>query len=280
MTTGMRVSVAVSGLVLLAAAGARPAEAAPKKSVCGAKILPLAEGNSWTYERIAAPQPILPELVKVAPEAAKKIVITVTSVDSKGGDKIVHLEEKVTYELRAENGKPPATADVIVHSTITCGRTKLEISPDAFWFSAEPGGYRELTFDKFERSRDTSLKLTRGTIGDQPWREDIVAHFVREPAKGSDAKLSGGKLELERSFTPENPEAVVGRDGLRWDRAEKLALVTTGRVTFDHPSVPTDKPSELPANWISKFWFATDVGVVQTLNMYAHMYQLTAFKVQ
>ena len=38
-------------------------------------------------------------------------------------------------------------------------------------------------------------------------------------------------------------------------------------------SVPSDN-CELPANWINQLWIVDDVGVVQTLNSYAHMYQL------
>jgi hypothetical protein len=34
------------------------------------------------------------------------------------------------------------------------------------------------------------------------------------------------------------------------------------------------KPMELPANWISQLWLAEGVGIVQSLNSYAHMYQL------
>ena len=31
---------------------------------------------------------------------------------------------------------------------------------------------------------------------------------------------------------------------------------------------------ELPANWVSQLWLTDNVGVVQTLNSYGHMYQL------
>ena len=57
--------------------------------------------------------------------------------------------------------------------------------------------------------------------------------------------------------------------------AEKLAITTTGRVTLDNPSQPESKVSELPANWINQLWIAPNVGVIQVLNSYSHMYQLT-----
>ena len=56
-------------------------------------------------------------------------------------------------------------------------------------------------------------------------------------------------------------------------RAEKLGLITTGRVTLE--GAPADrKPMELPAGWVSQLWLADNVGVVQTLNSFGHMYQL------
>ena len=55
--------------------------------------------------------------------------------------------------------------------------------------------------------------------------------------------------------------------------AEKLALVTTGRVTLDG-APPDAKPMELPAGWVSTLWLAQGVGMVQVLNSYMHMYQL------
>jgi hypothetical protein len=261
-------------------ADAVPAKKAGAKSppACGAKILPLVAGNTWTYIPGVAPAAILPELVKIAPRQPLKIVITVKSVEAKGTDTVATLEEKVTYEITAENKekkKPAVMSELVVASSIKCNKTKFEISPESFFFAGEPGGYRELTFDKVDRSKDTSLKLTNGVIGDAPWREDVVAHFTRQPTKTSTAKMSPGRLELERSFTPETSEPVTTKSGTRYPKAEKLALLTTGRVTFDAPVSPTPAPSELPKGWYTKFWFEPEVGVVQTLNMYAHLYQLS-----
>jgi hypothetical protein len=289
MTSEMRTVIALSalsalsGLVVLGAAA--PSDAAPKRAgksapACGARVLPLVEGNSWTYVAVPAPDPILPELAKIAPRAAQEIVITVKAVEAKGTETVVRLEEKIRYEIVPENReakKPAVTSDVVVESSITCSKTKFEVSPNSFFFSAEPGGMRGVVLDKVERSKDTSLKLTKGMIGDQQWREDIVAQFTRTPVKTSHAKLSPGKLELERLFTPEPSEMVITPKGQQFPKAERLALVTTGRVTFDEPLSPDPKSSELPANWISKFWFEPDVGMVQALNMYAHMYQLSDY---
>ena len=275
----MRIFAVLAGLSLsVPVAVAQPAKKPkPTAPACGARILPLVEGNSWTYVAVPAANPIVQDLVKIAPRPAKQIVVTVKKIETAGGDTVARLEEKVLYEITPENKekkKAAVTSELVINSTITCNKTKFEISPDSFFFAGEPGGYRELTFDKLTRTKDTSLKLDKGSIGEAQWREDIVAQFTRKPAKNSNAKMSGGKLELERAFTPENPEAVVTAKG-EFPKAEKLHLVTTGRVTFDTPISPNPKPSELPANWVTKFWFEPDLGVIQTLNMYAHQYQLS-----
>src|SRR5687768_4588844 len=126
----------------VATAQAAPKAAPKSNAACGVKILPLVEGNTWTYEQVASRDPILPELAKLAPRAAKKIVITVKSVTAKGADTVATLEEKSTYEIVAENKekkKPAVMAEVIVTSTISCNKTKFEISPESFFFAAEPG---------------------------------------------------------------------------------------------------------------------------------------------
>jgi hypothetical protein len=110
-------------------------------------------------------------------------------------------------------------------------------------------------------------------IGEAEWREDIIAHFTRKGVEGSGVKLDSGKLELERKFTPAQPENINTKPGVY--TAEKLAITTTGRVTLDNPSQPESKVSELPANWINQLWIAPNVGVIQALNSYSHMYQLT-----
>jgi hypothetical protein len=285
MTYAMRILVLLAllpGAALATPPAKGPAPGGPPKKhsppACGAKVLPLVEGNSWSYVAVAAPGPMLPELQKLAPPAPKTIDITVKKLETKGQETVASLEEKIHYDIKnPANDKKPITYDVTVQSTITCSKTKFEISPESFFFAGEAGGYRELAFDKFDRSRDTSLKLTpQGTIGDAQWREDIVAHFTRSPTKSSNAKMSGGKLELERSFTPEPNEAVATNSGNKWYGVEKLALVTTGRITFDEPKSENFK-SELPANWVTKFWFVGDIGIVQTLNMYQHMFQLDHF---
>ena len=160
----------------------------------------------------------------------------------------------------------------VVTTTITCNAKKFEISPDSFLFAGEPGGYLGLKLDSVERPKGTSWQLTNGGIGEAEWREDVTAKWTRMPTEGSEAKLGSGKLELERQFTPQPKESVSTKLGNY--TAEKLGLITTGRVTLDN-AAPDAKPMELPAGWVSTLWIAEGAGLVQSLNSFAHMYQLT-----
>ena len=125
---------------------------------------------------------------------------------------------------------------------------------------------------KLDRTKDTTWKLTNGVIGEAEWREDIVAHFTRTATPGSNATLDSGKIELERQFTPAQPERLNTKLGIY--TAERVVLVTTGRVSLDHPA-PDSKPMDLPANWLNQLWLVNNVGVIQVENAYAHKYLLT-----
>lgn len=274
--------------VLLAALALLPgiATAAPKrgakrgaaKAACGAQVLPLAEGHQWTYNAIAAPEPAPEAIRRLAPSQPKAITITVKSVETKDGATVVTLEEKITID-RTRDEKKPEHEEYSYESTITCTSTKFDISPNSFYFAGEPGGSMGLEIGSLTR-KGTSLELTKqGGIGDKQWREDLVVTWKRLPTEGSGAKLGSGKLELERQFTPQVPEPITTKTGMVY-RSEKLALITTGRVTLDNPGNPNYKPMELPANWLSTLWLANGVGVVQTLNSYGHMYQLVDTNVE
>jgi hypothetical protein len=279
------------------------AGAAPKKGAvpgagkaapaCGAKILPLVVGNVWTYNPVAAPTALSDAMARLAPNQPKIIVVTVKSVEKKGTDTVATLEEKHSFDM-SKDPKEPKIVETVVTGTITCNdKAKFDIDPVLFFFAGEPGGVQGLQFDKFERKKETSLKLTKGTIGENEWIEEITSHFTRTPGKGSEhTKLAPGKLDIERKFTPQPQEKVITKMGDF--TAEKLGLITSGRVTFDSALSPEGKPCsvvtidpatkaevktpsaacELPANWISTLWLAEGVGVVQALNSYAHMYQL------
>jgi len=243
---------------------------AKTQSVCGTKILPLVEGNRWTYGFVQTAALPPPELTKLIPSQPGQIVITVKSIETRGTDTVVTLEEKTTADI-SRDPKKHIIDERTITSTITCNRTKFEISPESFFFAGEPGGYFGLTLEKLERPKDTTWKLINGMIGEAEWREDIIARFTRQGFEGTGAKLDSGKLELERKFTPAQPENINTKVGVY--TAEKLAITTTGRVTLDHPQ-PDTKAMELPAGWVNFLWIAPNVGVIQVLNAYAHQYQL------
>jgi hypothetical protein len=254
------------------AALAKPsAGAGAKGGACGAAVLPLKEGNSWTYTFVPAPAPAPRDIAPIAPPSAKTIVITVKSVETKGADTVVNLEEKVSYELKSTDGKKAPLDERVVKTTITCGAKKLDISPESFFFAGEPGGFGGLTLDKVER-KGTSLQLTNGTFGEQPWPEDLVIQWSHKGAEGVNVRHDAGKLEIERRFQPQEPEQLSTKAGTY--KAEKLILTVTGRVTLAKPIAPEPKPAEVPAGWASQLWFAEGTGMVQSLNHYAHMYQL------
>jgi hypothetical protein len=244
-----------------------------KAMQCGVKVFPLAVGNTWTYSMVPSPVPPDDQIKRISPSEPNTIVVTVTKIDGggKGADTVVTLEEKSTTDL-TKDPKKPVLDEKTITTTIICNPKKFEISPDSFFFAGEPGGYIGMKLDSVER-KNTSWVLTNGGIGEGKWREDVIAKWSRVPTEGSEAKLGTGKLELEREFTPQPQESISTKAGTY--TAEKLGLVTTGRVTLDNMAADY-KPMELPANWIATIWIAPGAGVVQTLNPYAHMYQLSA----
>jgi hypothetical protein len=305
---------ALFALGLAPAALAQPKAPAKVTSVCPGKVLPLAVGNTWTYESVQASDGkggvIMPreDLIKLRPLPATKIVVTVTGAetDKKSQETTVSLKETITYDI-TKDPKTPKLFDQVVESTIVCSpKGKFEISPQSFFFAGEPGGFRGLTFSKFERKKETSLKLTNNTIGDAEWIEEIAAEYQKEATKGSGAKLGGGKLEMERKFTPQAAEGVRTRTQL-FPVTEKLRLRTSGRIMLDTKVAPDGKPCSvkkvveeekkpeekkaekagdkkaeddtgkkiievpsetcgLPADWDADLWLANNVGFVQALN--------------
>ncbi len=266
-------------LLLPAAAEARPkkkakaakaAKAGAGGMACGVRVLPMVEGNQWTYNPVPAPLPPSDAVKRIAPVTPKAIVITVKSVEAKGGDTVVTLEEKFLVD-RTKEEKKPLIEERSITTTITCNDKKFDISPDSFFFAGEPGGYSGLEITKLERIKGTSLALVKGAIGEAEWREDLVMTWSQTPHENSGAKLATGKLEIERRFTPQEREKVQTKMGPF--ESEKIGLITTGRVTLDNAQ-PTNKPMELPASWVSQIWLAEGEGMTQALNSFGHMYQL------
>lgn len=266
-------------LLLPVAADARPHKKAAKAAkagagggpACGVRVLPMVEGNQWTYNPVPAPLPAPDAVKRIAPAQPKSLIITVKSVVAKGEDTVITLEEKFLID-RTREEKKPLIEERAITTTITCNDKKFDISPDSFFFAGEPGGYLGLEVKSLERQKgSTSLALVKGAVGEAEWRDDMVITWAQTPHEKSAAKLASGKVEIERRFTPQEKEKVQTKMG-PFD-SEKLGLITTGRITLDN-AAPTNKPMELPASWISTLWLAEGEGMTQALNSFGHMYQL------
>ena len=258
--------------------------------MCGVEIIPLVVGNEWTYEPVTlATVAVDDSIKKFVPTEPRKIVIKVVSVDAPpkaGGDTTVNLEETTTWDISKDT--KPKLVDRTIKTTIVCGPKKFDVSPEQLLLRRRARRCVRPAFDKIERPKGTSFALVNGAIGEAPWGEDIVAHFTRSAHANTNAKLLGGKLELERRFTPGTPENMNVKLGGPY-RAEKLQLKITGRVTLEGgvEELPPDWTSndktcvvvtggfkcELPANWVTFIWLTNDVGILRMQNTYAHVFE-------
>ena len=220
---------ALSALLLASTTAA----AAPKRVHRAGKAAPPAArrsaargGHVWTYTPVPAPAALPEAMARLAPSQPKIVVVTVKSVEKKGAETVATIEEKHSFDI-SRDPKEPKIVDTVVTGTITCdAKGKFDIDPVLFFFAGEPGGVHGLAFDKFERKKETSLKLTKGTIGENEWIEELSGHFTRTPAKGSEAtKLVGGKIDIERKFTPQPQEKVVN-DARRLHTRREVGLIT------------------------------------------------------
>ena len=99
---------------------------AKTQSVRGQKILPLVEGNKWTYGFVQSGIPPRDDFAKLSPSQPATVVITVKSIEARGPDTVVTLEEKSTADL-SKDPKKHILDERTITSTITCNRTKFEI---------------------------------------------------------------------------------------------------------------------------------------------------------
>src|SRR4051812_12674764 len=101
---------------------------------CGSKVLPLVEGNQWTYGFVDSGLPPRDDLNKLMPSEPGTIIITVKQIETRGDETVVHLEEKTTADI-SKDPKKHILDERTINSTITCSKTKFEISPESFFFS-------------------------------------------------------------------------------------------------------------------------------------------------
>lgn len=244
----------------LAAAQPKAPKPPPVVKACGVSAIPLVVGNEWTYEPVAAPAEytLTDAQIKLTPVQPKKLVIKVTSIETKDGVTTVGLREDL-------DGK---THDTSI--TCTPGGARFTVAMDAFWFAGEAGKVVGIELGPLERKGQT-LALGGGKITGTDWRDDITTTWKHVPTSKSAPTLNSGTLKLGRHWVVQPDEPIATKFG-SWT-TKKLGLETTVELTIDPAPL---NPLRQPALLVNFFWYADGVGPVQVLNSYGQMYQLSA----
>src|SRR5687768_15640381 len=173
-------------LVAIGLAGTAGDAAAQKKKAvkaCGITAIPLSVGNQWVYEAVAHPTPLEEAQKKLLPPQPAKVIITVAKVETVGEVTTVGLTEEIEYQVGQPDGKPAKIEARKLETTLTCTATKLDFSPDSFWFAGEPGGFWNLTLDKLTR-KNTSFPINKGKLTGVEWHDDLTFGWKRNPTEG------------------------------------------------------------------------------------------------
>ena len=266
-----RLWASVGALGLLALAGSlgttRPAAAQPRApkpppavKACGVSAIPLVVGNEWTYEPVAPPpeSALTDAQVKLTPLQPKKLVIKVTSIETKEGVTTVTLREDL-------DGRGHDT-------TITCsaGGARFSVAMDSFWFAGEAGQALGIELSQVERKGPTLL-LAGGKIVGPDWHDDVKAMWKHVPTGKATPPMRSGTLSLTRHWVLQPDETIAARAGTF--NAKKLGVETTILVTIEPPP---ELPLRAPALLVNFLWIADGVGPVQVINSYGQMYQLAS----
>ena len=260
-------------LVAIGLAGTAGDAAAQKKKAvkaCGITAIPLSVGNQWVYEAVAHPTPLEEAQKKLLPPQPSKITITVAKVETVGEVTTVGLTEVIESQVSQPDGKPPKTESRTLETTLTCTKTKLDFSPDSFFFSGEPGGFWNLTVDQLAR-KNTSFPIAKGKLTGVEWHDDLTFAWKRNPTEGTDADLGAGTFAMDRRLVITGEESVTTAFGV-YSTATKIGIETKGEITVVNA---TGKPYLLPEGLVTFFWLADGVGIVQVHNTFIHAYQLT-----
>lgn len=242
----------------------RPAAPVRAERACGVIALPLSVGNEWTYDNVPLPpeEQLTEAQQKQTPFPPKKIIIKVTKLETKEGVTTVTLSEDL---------------DGRVHeSTITCraGGADFRMSPNAFWFAAEPGGVFGIELSEVERKGHT-LELLGGKITGLEWHDDLIAKWKHVPAAKPQPPMRSGTISVVRHFVVLVPEDVSSNAG-QW-KAQKLGLETTLKITIEPPTEKPLKENPLIVNFI---YLVDGVGIVKARNNYGQQYVMTSYVVQ
>lgn len=248
-------------LPILCMTSAAIAQRQPRPA-CNLKAMPITPGKEWVYTAVAPPNK--------APIAKPKqpAVVTIKVMDMKTEGKGKDQKTLITLE---------ESADGRTYTTVaTCAKDALYLPPESLLFSGEPGGGLQISVGEVVRGEDSAptYKFHLGTMRVPEWIENLQATFTRTPSEGTGAKLVDGALDLQRIVMIGLPEEVTTAMGTF--QATPVQVDLRGSVTLNFE--PEAKEFNVPANTISKLWFAENLGVVQIYNTNGHMYQLSEVK--
>ncbi len=247
------------------------------KPACGITYLPLVVGNQWTYGPVQAPTPenedqkkFLDGLAKLAPPQPKRIQITVTSVDRVAGGVTEVTLEEITELYPSEKGKKGT--EIKLETKLRCTARTLEISPNSFFFAAESGGGLLMELENVQRSGDP-FPGRQGFRRGAKWNSEIKADVTRHATENTGAKMTNGRVEMEREMTVGPTELLATPTGTY--RAESVWFQMSGRA-FVEPDMKSG--SEMALGVPGTLWFEKKVGMVQAKNRSGQWFQLTAVK--
>ena len=261
---------------------ARSPAAGKAAPACGAKVLPLVAGNTWTYNPVAAPTP--------PPEAIAAHRARAAEGDRHHGE--VDREARApTRSSRSRRRSPidrtqgpegsrSSTSDTITSDDHVQRQEVRHLARAASSSRASPAATSASSSTSSIARRTRASTLTKGAhrrdrVARGPRRSHVDAEADRRARARSSAR---GKLELERQFTPQPPEKVDhDEDGLvqgrearphhHRPRDARQPLTPEGKpcsiATIDPEEAESRSSSaacELPANWISTLWLADGVG--------------------
>ena len=151
------------------------------------------------------------------------------------------------------------------------------ISPDSFFFAGEPGGYLGMKIDTARppEGHERTAGRRRAASATRSGARISTMHWTRMPTEGSEAKLGSRQARARAPATRRAQPESSSRSTASIQGREARPRHHRPRHARQSARSDTDcKPAELPANWVTTLWLADGVGLVQSLNSYAHMYQL------
>lgn len=230
----------------------------PVAPACGLNFLPMVEGRVWTYQFSAGDSPSSTSearpVLKV--DIPQKFTVKVVKVESKGASAEITLEE--SYRKLTQTTK------------ISCSREAVNVDPNSFFASGEPGGAIGMVIENFKRGENPTYQRKGGALNTGEWREDLTFDVTRPPSQGTDVAHAPAKVEVERLVRVGGAEATSSGLGDH-PKATKVEIQLTGRAYV----VDKEKSVNMAAG-IATLYFAPDVGLVRAINGFGHAWVLSS----